>query len=199
MTTTTTTMQPLEVLHWERRRMLQVRDAFRAGMDAAARDPFDPVAFYRACSDYLIPAQRRLIDQDMRLAMLLESRVPASQAEDIEKIGTLKARLRDSDDALRKFEAAAAALRAEGAVARDRFEAASRTYIDFVVNVLGARSHSLRHLTTTLFDESDWNHITGITPALVEEEGQLFAEVRRTAPPGIDPAAISTARPARPA
>jgi hypothetical protein len=190
-------LKPLETLQWERRRKLQVREAFRAGMSAFAAAGGDPVPFYRACADYLAPAQRRLIDQDLRLANLLASRVPSTQVEDCEKIDALKARLHDSDVALRAFEAAAAALRDKGAAARQDFEAAGRTYIDFVVNVLGARSHSLRHLTTTLFSEADWAFITGITDELIREEGALYARVQATAPDGIDPATVSTERPAR--
>lgn len=192
-------MKPLEVLQWERRRKLQIREAFRAGMDAFAAATGDPVAFYRACASYLVPAQRRLIDQDMRLANLIESRVPATQAEDHEKIAALKGRLRDSDAALRAFEEAARDLQLQGGAARPRFEEAARTYIDFVVNVLGARSHSLRHLTSTLLSEADWSFITGITPELIAEEGELFERVRATAPDGVDPATVSTERPAKPA
>jgi len=191
-------MKPLEVLQWERRRKLQVREAFRAGLDGVGGSTYDPVGFYRACADYLVPAQRRLIDQDMRLATLIRSRVPASATDDHEKIAALTGRLEDSDAALRAFEAAAQELRSRGDAARARFEAAARTYIDFVVNVLGARSHSLRHLTSTLLSEADWAHITGMTPALLAEEGELFERVRATAPAGIDPAGISTERPARP-
>lgn len=192
-------MKPLEILQWERRRKLQVREAFRAGMTAFSASAGDPVAFYRACASYLIPAQRRLIDQDMRLANLIGSRVPASQEEDHGKIAALKGRLQDSDVALRAFEAAARDLGEQGGAARGSFEAAARTYIDFVVNVLGARSHSLRHLTSTLLNEEDWSHITGMTPELVAEEGELFERVRATAPAGIDPATVSTERPAKPA
>ena len=192
-------MKPLEILQWERRRKLQVREAFRAGMTALSTSAGDPVAFYRACASYRIPAQRRLIDQDLRLANLIGSRVPASQAEDHGKIAALKGRLQDSDVALRAFEAAARDLGEQGGAARGGFEAAARTYIDFVVNVLGARSHSLRHLTSTLLSEADWGHITGMTPELVAEEGELFERVRATAPAGIDPATVSTERPAKPA
>lgn len=192
-------MKPLEILQWERRRKLQVREAFRAGMESFLGAPGDPVGFYKACAAYLAPAQRRLIDQDMRLANLIESRVPASQAEDHEKIAALKGRLDDSDVALRAFEAAARDLQLRGSAARSDFELAARTYIDFVVNVLGARSHSLRHLTSTLLSEADWSYITGMTPELMTEEGELFERVRATAPAGIDPATVSTERPAKPA
>lgn len=192
-------MKPLETLQWERRRKLQVREAFRAGMDSGTLSLAERVPFYQACADYLIPAQRRLIDQDLRLATLIASRVPAAQAEDHGKIAALKQRLQDSDVALRAFEAAARELRQSGSAAGERFEAGARSYIDFVVNVLGARSHSLRHLTSTLLDEADWGHITGMTPELVAEEGALYERVRATAPAGIDPASVSTERPARPA
>ncbi len=122
--------------------------------------------------------------------------MPASQAEDHGKIAALKGRLQDSDVALRAFEAAPGP--GEQGVRRGGFEAAARTYIDFVV-CAGARSHSLRHLTSTLLSEADWGHITGMTPELVAEEGELFERVRATAPAGIDPATVSTERPAKPA
>ncbi|MEO7386933.1 MAG: hypothetical protein ABIX37_08370 [Gammaproteobacteria bacterium] len=188
-------MTPLETLQWERRRKLQIREAFRAGLAAYANTTEDPVAFYRACAGYLIPAQRRLIDQDLRLAVLIASRVAATQVEDHDKISALKARLRDSDAALGAFESAANDLRERGIPARAAFESAASAYIDFVVNVLGARSHSLRHLTSTLLSEADWTYITGITPALLAEEGEFFERVQTTAPAGIDPAHISTERP----
>jgi hypothetical protein len=46
-------MKPLEILQWERRRKLQIREAFRTGMAAYASSPADPVGFYRACAAYL--------------------------------------------------------------------------------------------------------------------------------------------------
>ena len=106
-------------------------------------------------------AQRRLIDQDMRLAHLIESRVPAAQEEDHEKIGALKGRLRRQRRGAARVRGRGSGLASRvarpGAISRLR----PATYIDFVVNVLGARSHSLRHLTSTLLSEADWGHITG--------------------------------------
>lgn len=185
---------PLEKLRWERRRKLQVREAFRRGLEHFAATPGDPVDFYLAAAAYLIPAQRRLIDQDMRLAVLLKPRVPQSQVEDLAGIESLKGRLHQSDQALRAFEAATSRLRTARAAARAEFESASRAYIDFVVNVLGARSHSLRHLTTTLFSTDDWSHITGLTPEVLAEEERLFRAVRDIAPPGCDPESIPAER-----
>ncbi len=192
-------LKPLEILQWERRRNLQVREAFRAGIEAWSKLPGDPIGFYLACADYLVPAQRRLIGQDLRLADLIAGRVAATQTEDHERIAGLKTRLHDSATALGAFDAAAGELRQLGFPARARFEVAARTYIDFVVNVLGARSHSLRHLTSTLLSEADWELITGSTSSLLGEESERFVRVQSTAPAGIDPAAVSTERPVRPA
>ena len=192
-------LKPLEILQWERRRNLQVREAFRLGMEAWSKLSGDPLDFYLACADYLVPAQRRLIDQDLRLANLIAGRVPSAQAEDHAKIASLKARLHDSAAALGDFDVAAGELRRLGSAARVRFEAAAGKYIDFVVNVLGARSHSLRHLTSTLLSEPDWELITGSTASLLREESERFARVQQTAPAGVDPATVSTERPAKPA
>lgn len=192
-------LKPLGILQWERRRNLQVREAFRLGMEAWSKLPGDPLVFYLACTDYLVPAQRRLIDQDLRLANLVARRVPSTQTEDHDRIAGLVARLHDSAAALGDFDVAAGELRRQGPAARARFEGAARTYIDFVVNVLGARSHPLRHLTSTLLGEADWKLITGSTSSLLREEDERFARVQSTAPAGVDPAAVSTERPIRPA
>ena len=186
----------LEKLRWERRRKLQVREAFRAGMRHFRKHGGDPVAFYVASARYMIPAQRRLIDQDLRLADLLEPRVPRESAADLAGIASLRERLHASDRELQLFAAAAERLEREGASALGSFEAATERYMDYIINVLGARSHSLRHLTTTLFTEADWERIAGITPAVVAEEGAQFADVQHHAPAGIDPAKVSTERPA---
>lgn len=185
----------LEKLRWERRRKLQVREAFRAGMAHFRANGGDPLAFYRACAAYMVPAQRRLIDQDLRLADLLEPRVPADAAADLEGIRSLRERLHRSDEELQLFAAAADGLKGGGQPAASAFEQATDRYLDYIINVLGARSHSLRHLTTTLFSEADWSHIAGITPEMIAEEGEQFRNVQRHAPAGIDPERVSTERP----
>jgi hypothetical protein len=178
----------VEKLRWERRRKLQVREAFARGLDRWRNSPGDPVPFYLACADYLIPAQRRLIDQDRRLARLLAPQVPAAQAEDHQAIAALRERLELADGSLSGFSAAAEALRREGPAGRVRFEAAAAQFLDVLVNTLGARSHSLRHLTSTLLSETDWITIADITPAMLEDEARRFSAVQAAAPAGIDPA-----------
>ncbi len=185
----------LDKLRWERRRKLQVRQAF-VPAEAHYRAGGDPVPFYLAWGRYMVPAQQRLIDQDLRLAGLLAARVPAGAAPDRAAIAALKGRLADSQSGLDRFAAAVDRLAAEGAPARAGFEAAAAEYLDFLVNVLGARSHSLRHLTSTLLSEPDWAVIARIDAPFLAEEATLFEAVRAHAPPGADPAQMSVARPA---
>ncbi|MBL8224883.1 MAG: hypothetical protein JNM50_06100 [Chromatiales bacterium] len=183
------TTNPLETLRWERTRKLAVREAFRAGLAWHSGHAADPVPFYRACAAYLVPAQQRLIDQDRRLADLLAPRVPAEAAADHAGIESLRERLVAAGRSLQEFAAACDRLERDGADARPGFEAAAAEWLDFVINVLGARSHSLRHLTTTLFSPADWDVIAGITPAVLAAEEAAFAEVVATAPPGLAPGA----------
>jgi len=184
----------LEKLRWERRRKLQVRRSFEPAL-AHFRVAGDPVPFYLAWARYMVPAQQRLIDQDLRLAELLASRVPSSQTEDRDAIEALQDRLQQSQLGLDRFAAAAERLSLERAAARGSFEAAAEDYLDFLVNVLGARSHSLRHLTTTMLSEGDWAVIADINPAFLAEEARLFEAVQATAPAGADPGQMPVERP----
>lgn len=177
----------VEQLRWERRRKLQVRESFSGGLQhfkAAAADPFE---FYLACGDYLVAGQQRLIDQDRRLVDTLAPRVPAAQAADHEAMLALRGRLDLAERTMKDFSGALAELRRRGSAGRVAFEAASARFLDVVVNVLGARSHSLRHLTGTLLSEDDWKLIADMTPDFIAAEGAAFAAIGRLAPPGLDP------------
>ena len=56
-----------------------------------------------------------------------------------------------------------------------------------LVNVLGARSHSLRHLTSTLLTDADWQRIVATTEEFIDAEAAAFAAIGRLAPPGLAP------------
>jgi hypothetical protein len=132
-----------------------------------------------------------LIDQDLRLADMLAPRVPASQAEDHQGIAALRERLALADSSLAAFAGATAVMRDEGAAARGRFESAARQFLDVLVSVLGARSHSLRHLTSTLLSEADWAEIADVSDEVLRREAERFAAVQALAPEGLDPALMS--------
>jgi NAD(P)-dependent dehydrogenase (short-subunit alcohol dehydrogenase family) len=183
---------PLEQLRSERRRKLQVRETFSRGLDHFRAVGGDATAFYLACADYLATGQRRLIDQDRRLVDTLAPRVPAAQQDDQRAMGALRERLDLAHRSLADFEAAVAELRRHGSTGHVAFEAASARFLDVLVNVLGARSHSLRHLTTTLLGEDDWQRIADVTPAFLESEAKSFASVSGLAPPGLEPEKMAT-------
>jgi hypothetical protein len=185
----------LEQLRWERRRKLQVRETFTRGLAQFRATPGEPADFYLACADYLIAGQRRLIDQDWRLVEMLAPRVPRQQEDDHRSMQALRDRLDLADRSLKEFESGATELRQSGGAGRERFEAAATRFLEVLVNVLGTRSHSLRHLTTTLLTEDDWRGIAGVTPDFVDEEERSFARVGELAPPGLRPEMMSTGDP----
>lgn len=182
----------VESLRAERRRKLQVRESFSRGLEHFRNEPADPLPFYLACGDYLAAGQRRLIDQDRRLVQLLAPRVPEGQRADHEAMAALDDRLDLADASLGAFVTALADLHRRGAAARVGFEAAAAKFLDVLVNVLGARSHSLRHLTTSLLREDDWERIVDLTPQFVAEEAAAFDAVTRSAPPGLSPEQMAT-------
>ena len=182
---------PLEQLRWERRRKMQVRESFSAGLgyhrEQGQGKGQEPGEFYRACADYLIDGQRRLIDQDRRLVNMLMERVPRTQSDDHEAMKALCDRLDLADRTLAEFSSAVSEYCTRGPAGTSDFERAADRFIDVLVNVLGARSHSLRHLTTTLLGEDDWQRIAGITPEFMKAEGAAFAAIGRLAPRGLGP------------
>lgn len=186
----------VDSLRSERRRKLQVRESFSRGLEYFRDRPDeDPTGFYLACADYLVTGQRRLIDQDRRLVARLARLVPASQRADHEAMDALRERLDLADRSLAEFSVASEQLRRNVKAARRAFEEAAGRFLDVLVNVLGARSHSLRHLTTTLLNEDDWQHILGLTPEVAAAEVRAFDEVSRLAPHGMAPE-VMAAQPA---
>jgi hypothetical protein len=67
-------------------------------------------------------------------------------------------------------------------------------FLDLLGNVLGARCHSLRHLTTTLFSAADWSAIVGIAAEILQAESAMFSAVQAAATPGFDLAQMSSKR-----
>ncbi len=182
----------VENLRAERRRKLQVRESFSRGLGYFRANSGDPMDFYLACAGYLAAGQRRLIDQDRRLVEILASRVPATQEADHQSMEALRSRLALADRSLTDFETALSRLRRGGADARAEFEVAADRFLDVLVNVLGARSHSLRHLTSALLNEDDWRCIADITSGFLDEEAAAFAAIGRLAPPGLAPELMAT-------
>jgi len=179
--------QAVELLREERRRKLRVRESFRAGLAHFRNGRGEAERFYLACADYLVAGQRRLIDQDRRLVDILAPRVPAGQAEDHAAMQALRGRLDLAASSLADFERAVEDYRREGAAGRAGFESAADRFLDVLINVLGARSHALQHLTRALLKEEDWQRIVAATPESTGAEAARYAEVSSAAPAGMGP------------
>ncbi|MCC7328946.1 MAG: hypothetical protein IT484_02175 [Gammaproteobacteria bacterium] len=177
----------VELLRRERQRKMQVRESFNAGLAHFRGQGGEPGPFYLACADYLVHGQQRLIDQDRRLVDILAPRVPAAQAEDHRAMQALRERLDIGAKSLGEFQQATGRYRQAGQSGRADFEAAAIRFIDVLVNVLGARSHSLRHLTSTLLTDADWQRIVATTEEFIDAEAAAFAAIGRLAPPGLAP------------
>jgi hypothetical protein len=125
-----------------------------------------------------------LLAQDQRLADLLRQRLPPGRREDHALINGLTERLAAGRGAREKFSRATTVFRQAGPGGCPVFEGAAREYLDFLINILGSRRHSLRHVTAELFSAPDWSHVVDQTDTAVAREASLFDRVRENAPAG---------------
>lgn len=172
----------------ERRRQIQVRKSFNAGLDPAAPwGAADPDAFYLACSDYLLFSMDRLHDQDQLIHDLLRERMDPAEREAHARLAVLDERQASSRHLLGTLRATAARLRTSGGAGRAEFEAGARAISAAFDALLEPRRNPFFRHTDALFVDGDWVRIAGATPASIQREHALFDRVRATAPPGADP------------
>lgn len=171
----------------ERRRQMQVRKAFEAGLAAKDWGGSDPVAFYLACADYLKWSMDRLHDQDQIIHDLLSERIAADEKDAHERLAVLNARQQRSRDLMATFMRAADALRAAGRGGLPAFQAAAREFTDTFKSLLQPRKNPFFRHTDVLFTDADWERVAGVTSGSIAEEHELFATVQKTAPAGVDP------------
>lgn len=176
----------------ERRRQMQIRKAFAAGLDPqAAWQGRDRAAFYLACADYLLLSMDRLHEQDQIIHDLLGERIPAAEGEAHERLRVLNERQDRSRELLDTFRRAAGALAASRGEGIAAFEKEARDFSAAFGSLLQPRKNPFFRHTDVLFDDADWERIAGVTPASIEEEERLFIRVQKTAPAGVDPAEFS--------
>jgi len=182
---------PREEIARERRRQMQVRKAFEAGLGRGAAGEAGLEDFYRACAGYICFSMDRLHSQDQIIHDLLCVRVPETDQQAHERLGELERRQSRSRlmverlrDALRAFERA-------GAAGRSGFEVAARRFTEAFQSLLAARKNPFAKHTDELFDEADWERIAGVTPESLAAEQRLFAAVEQTAPAGVHPARMT--------
>jgi hypothetical protein len=181
-------LQPRAEIARERRRQIQVRKAFDAGLALVDETVPTLTAFYLACADYIVASMDRLHAQDQLIHDLLAARIPADEAEAHERLATLNDRQRQSRKLLIEFQNAAEQLRRQGPSGVGAFLDAARQFSAEFKSLLAPRRNPFFRHTDALFGEDDWWRIAGVTDRSLETEERLFRAVQRTAPAGMDPA-----------
>lgn len=172
----------------ERRRQLQVRRAFEAGLaPAPAWEGRDASEFLLACADYLLFSMDRLHDQDQAIHDLLRERVARSDTDTHARLQALGERQLSSRALLESFRRTVARLRGSRGAGLEAFTAEARRFADEFGALLEPRRNPLRQHTDAHFGEADWLRVAGVTTASIAREHQLFDRVRATAPAGANP------------
>lgn len=176
---------------FERRRQMQIRGAFNAGLKTDTADPA-VVAFLQACAEYLLVSMTRLDDQDMAILMRLRARVPETVTEVHEGLATLETRQAKARDATHRFGQSVAAFK-DGRIDQAAFVLHAQSFADLIQGMMAPRRNPYEAYTNELFTDADWTAIAAATPEAQATERMLFAAVKALAPPGADPEAMSSA------
>jgi hypothetical protein len=171
----------------ERRRQIQVRQAFEAGLAKSADDATDLAEFYLACGDYIVSSMARLHDQDQQIHDLLVERLDPARTDVFEQLAGLNERQAKSRAFTAEFQQAVKALRDSGASGQAEFEEAARAFADLFTSLMAPRKNPFQEYTDVHFTDSDWVDIAGVTDGSLAEEQSLYERVEETAPAGIDP------------
>jgi len=175
----------------ERRRQIQVRESFAAGLADSGDDAAKLTDFYLACGDYIVWSMARLHDQDQRIHDLLVERLDPGLTEVHQRLAELNERQEKSRAFTGDFQQAIKALRDSGAPGQVQFEEAGRAFADLFTSLMAPRKNPFQEHTDVLFTDSDWIDIAGVSNESLAEEQELYELVEATAPAGIDPANYS--------
>ena len=182
---------PREEIARERRRQMQVRKAFEAGLARGKAGEAGREDFYRACAGYICFSMDRLHSQDQIIHDLLCVRVPETDQHAHERLGELERRQCRSRLMVERLRDALRELDRAGPAGRSAFEAAAQRFTEAFQSLLAARKNPFAKHTDELFDEADWERIAGVTPDSLATEQRLFAAVEQTAPAGVEPARMT--------
>lgn len=181
-------MNPRAEIGRERRRQIQVRQAFEAGLAKSADDATGLAEFYLACGDYIVWSMARLHDQDQLIHDLLKARLDPGLTEVHQRLAELNERQEKSRAFTGDFQQAIKALRDSGAPGQAQFEEAARAFADLFTSLMAPRKNPFQEHTDVLFTDSDWIDIAGVSNESLAEEETLYGRVKETSPAGIDPA-----------
>jgi hypothetical protein len=178
-------MNPRAEIARERRRQIQVRKAFEAGLERPGGG--DLTAFCIACGDYLVFSMDRLHEQDQYIHDFLKQRIPVEDVDAHARLDELGRRQGQSRDLMEGFRQLVARLKQAGRDGLEAFEAGARRFTANFTALLAPRKNPFHRHTDELFTDEDWVVIAGVSEDSLARETALFVSVQRTAPAGIDP------------
>lgn len=178
---------------YERRRQMQIRQAFEAGLDLQDAGRADLTDFYLASGAYIVFSMDRLHYQDQVIHDLLAERIPKDDADAHGRLAVLSERQEKSRAMVETFRQAVEALSETGPEGRDTFEAAALTFTAAFTALMAPRKNPFQAYTDELFADEDWELVAGVTDESTDAEKNLYKAVQVSAPAGIDPDTMQVA------
>lgn len=178
-----TTLQ--ERIAGERRRLRTVRQKLSAAAAQTAKGNPDWAPFYEAVGDYMETAMARLHAQDVKMGDMIRDKVERVDAKVQQALDELDERLAGNQQRLDELLRARDALRAEGAAAVEKFEAAAREFTDFIVRNMGHHGGTT-DLAGKLFKPADWEFMADISDEAMAREVSQYEKVEAATPADLD-------------
>lgn len=182
-------VNPRAFLGVERRRQMQVRGALNAALAKPDLNDTTLAPFLLACAEYLIVSLQRLDFQDMAISDRLIGRVPKDNREVHDGLAALSDRQAKARAATDGFAKEVQAFKS-GKSTAPQFVGSVRAFAALIQVMMQPRRNPYEKYTNELFTDADWVAIGNVTPQVIAAETHMFARVRETAPPGIDPDAM---------
>jgi len=172
---------------FERRRQIQIRKAFEAGLELSDDDRADLTDFYLASGTYIVFSMDRLHYQDQVIHDLLAERISTNDVDAHSRLAVLHERQDKSRAMVETFRQAVEVLSETGPDGRNVFEAAAHTFTAAFISLMAPRKNPFEAYTNDLFSDEDWELVASVTDESIETEKNLYKAVQTSAPAGIDP------------
>jgi hypothetical protein len=171
---------------YERRRQVQVREVFEAGLALRNRDDLELAGFFLACAAYIVFSMDRLHHQDQVIHDLLAERIAADDMAAHERLDDLAERQGKSRELIEQLQRVAEELTAD-LDALGEFEDTAVNFVDAFSSLMAPRKNPFEKYTDELFTDEDWIVIAGVTDESRLIEKELYAAVQVNAPDGLEP------------
>ena len=168
----------------ERRRYVQVRKTFEAGLTSAEDVGSD---FYLACAAYMVSSMDRLHEQDQQIHDRLAAKIPPEEKDAHERLAELQERQQKSRKLMARFADCAKELRSADTDNLQTFEKRAREFTEKFNALMAPRKNPFHEHTDRLFSDSDWETIAGVSKQSLATEKQLYEAVSLAAPLAIKP------------